>query len=231
MIAFECAHDVFGTGHPRLAGTSPSGCTSFFVWRTPHACPTSYRRGFWHSLWTVFLGAVAVLVLYLGLATAYNRFVKGKRGTDQMPSMRPDGELVQRVQEVGTVIIIWGMDRVSDLGKVLCGKGREGGTAGWTPASGRAWWEQNPGYHRQHSHPRTSSSVSPSRRAPPQASNGGAFTLGDDDDQREEARAGRVARFDEAPVPPPKVVVSSPTPSPARPNQEGPRKVDSLVDT
>lgn len=94
IIDFVCSTSDFGAGKPRLTATLPAGaqadehCVFFVEWATHHACPTRMPASL--SLAALITGLLVALLIvtaiYLVCGTAYNRWVLGLNGFDQIPS-------------------------------------------------------------------------------------------------------------------------------------------------
>ncbi|KAG9019401.1 hypothetical protein FRB90_002911 [Tulasnella sp. 427] len=90
-IRFICDAGVFSEGVPKLIAQLPPGgdsssCAFFIEWRTPVACATKMTTGTAGILGVFFsLIFIAFLVYAVGIF-AYNRYVLGLRGADQLPS-------------------------------------------------------------------------------------------------------------------------------------------------
>ncbi|KAI4522054.1 mannose 6-phosphate receptor domain-containing protein [Schizophyllum commune Loenen D] len=98
IIDFVCSTSDFGAGKPRLTATLPTGasegerCVFFVEWATHHACPARQPASL--SLAALITGLLVALLLttalYLVCGTAYNRWVLGLNGFDQIPSFSWD---------------------------------------------------------------------------------------------------------------------------------------------
>ncbi|KAL1741173.1 mannose-6-phosphate receptor binding domain-containing protein [Schizophyllum fasciatum] len=98
IIDFVCSTSDFGAGKPRLTATLPTGasegerCVFFVEWATHHACPARQPASL--SLASLITGLLVALLivtaLYLVCGTAYNRWVLGLSGFDQIPSFSWD---------------------------------------------------------------------------------------------------------------------------------------------
>ncbi|KAH8823043.1 mannose-6-phosphate receptor binding domain-containing protein [Flagelloscypha sp. PMI_526] len=147
-VHFICDRSVFGSGTPKVifpSGQLKNACNIMIEWKTHLACPTSPPSSAIFSFFAVLAVLVLIaLALYLLLGTAYNRYVLGLQGFDQIPSFTWEG-------------FRWHVSEMLDLardwfqGSSFGTPGLRNAERGWniqTPASASAAADPSPWSHQ-----------------------------------------------------------------------------------
>lgn len=142
IISFECAHDVWHTGNPVFAG-SIDGCQYFFTWRTSFACASSVQKSLWHSAGMVMASGFAILLVYFVLYVSYRRFHPNLHGQDRVSTrmLCPDWNSAILTVRDKIAALVSTVFRSQERARQV-----NGNEDSWSPASARAWWEQNHNY-------------------------------------------------------------------------------------